>query len=240
MENHKVEKQVFLVEGMTCSSCELKIEHKLKQLDGVQNVKVSMVNSNVAVTYDTAKLSETEIIAVIQKLGYQAGIDSIDQIAKRKKNSINQILGIGIIIFAFYMIIKSTIGFNFIPQVDQSVGLGMLFVIGLLTSLHCIAMCGGINLSQCVAYQPQTETRWEKFKPSFLYNSGRVISYTIIGGIVGVVGSLVSFSGTSKAMVTIFAGLFMVLIGVNMLNLFPWLRRFNLGGLKTLWQSSLW
>ena len=33
---------------------------------------------------------------------------------------------------------------------DTKMGYGMLFVIGLITSVHCIAMCGGINLSQCI------------------------------------------------------------------------------------------
>ena len=31
---------------------------------------------------------------------------------------------------------------------ETGMGYGMLFVIGLITSVHCIAMCGGINLSQ--------------------------------------------------------------------------------------------
>lgn len=31
---------------------------------------------------------------------------------------------------------------------DASMSYGMLFVIGMVTSVHCIAMCGGINLSQ--------------------------------------------------------------------------------------------
>ncbi|HEX3046637.1 MAG TPA: sulfite exporter TauE/SafE family protein, partial [Bacillota bacterium] len=146
-------------------------------------------------------------------------------------------LGLGIIIFAVYFVIKSTIGFNFIPQVDKSVGYGMLFVVGLLTSLHCIAMCGGINLSQCVrAGEPATgapltsgaESKFTKFMPSLLYNSGRVISYTLIGGLVGALGSVISFSGSAKGIVAIIGGFFMVIIGINMLDIFPWLRRFKI------------
>lgn len=45
-----------------------------------------------------------------------------------------------------------------------------------------------------------------KLKPSLMYNSGRVISYTIIGGIVGALGSVVSFSGTAKGIVAILSG----------------------------------
>ena len=64
----------------------------------------------------------------------------------------------------------------------------MLFIIGLLTSVHCIAMCGGINLSQCMPLKLVEDSKTSKFntlRPSIMYNLGRVISYTLIGGIVG-------------------------------------------------------
>ncbi len=220
--------KVFQVKGMSCASCEMKIENRLRKLDGVKEVKASMASSSVTVTYDRDMIKAETLIATIQKLGYEAGFPG--ELKTAKRNSVNQMIGLGIIIFAFYMIIKSTVGFNFIPQVDSSVGYGMLFFIGLLTSLHCIAMCGGINLSQCiVADQPgSAESKWTKFRPSLLYNTGRVISYTLIGGIVGAIGSVVSFSGTAKGIVAIIGGLFMVVMGLNMLDIFPWLRRFRI------------
>ncbi len=117
--------------------------------------------------------------------------------------------------------------FNYIPQVNQSMGYGLLFfVVGLLTSLHCIAMCGGINISQCVSYRLGDNR--SNVKPSILYNVGRVISYTVIGGIAGGLGSVISFSGVAKGIVAIFAGVFMLSMGLNMLNVFPWLKKVSL------------
>jgi sulfite exporter TauE/SafE len=104
---------------------------------------------------------------------------------------------------------------------------GMLFIIGLATSLHCAAMCGGINLSQCLnASQPPQKGYKKTFMPALLYNGGRVISYTITGAIVGAAGSIVSVSGRFTGAVQLAAGLFMVLMGINMLGFFPALRRF--------------
>lgn len=54
--------------------------------------------------------------------------------------NVNQLVGIGIILLALYVIIKNTIGFNFIPEVNQSMGYGILFMVGLLTSLHLFSM----------------------------------------------------------------------------------------------------
>jgi sulfite exporter TauE/SafE/copper chaperone CopZ len=218
--------KVFQVGGMSCSSCEMKIEKGLRKLDGVKEVKASLAKSQVNVEYDSSVIEPETLMATIKKMGYE--VEASDKPAP-KKGSVNQLIGMGIIIFALYFIIKSTVGFNFIPQVDKSVGYGMLFVIGLLTSLHCIAMCGGINLSQCVTYQAvEGESRFTKFKPSLLYNTGRIISYTIIGGIVGAIGSVVSFSGSAKGIVAIAGGVFMVIIGINMLDIFPWLRKIKI------------
>jgi sulfite exporter TauE/SafE len=72
---------------------------------------------------------------------------------------------------------------------------------------------------------PATAGRW-RTQISQL-QTGRVISYTLIGGVVGSIGSVVSFSGKAKGIVAILAGVFMVVMGLNMLNIFPWLRKFN-------------
>ena len=135
------------VQGMSCPSCELKIENTLRKMEGVNEVKASMAKSQVTIKYDPVITAPEKFEAAIKKLGYEIVSPGKEE---KKGNSINQLIGIGIILFALYFIIKSTVGFNFIPRIDRSVGYGMLFVIGLLTSLHCIAMCGVINLSQSI------------------------------------------------------------------------------------------
>lgn len=224
------------IDGMTCTSCETRIENKLKKLPGVIDVKVSYSNASVQITYEPNAIGIGKIVETIEKLDYKVksnqGNRSMINNNEAKKNDkmpINQLIGIGIILLAAYLIIKNTIGFNFIPPITQNMGYGILFVIGLITSLHCIAMCGGINLSQCVSYKfsENDTSKLSKMKPSLMYNIGRVVSYTIIGGIVGALGSVISFSGAAKGIVAIISGLFMVIMGLNMLNIFPWLRKFN-------------
>jgi sulfite exporter TauE/SafE/copper chaperone CopZ len=209
----------------------MRIENALKKLEGVVDVKAIFSSSNVYITYDVNVVGLDRIIETIEKLDYKVKNKPGANVKKASedKMTINQLLGIGIILFALYVIIKNTIGFNFIPEVNQSMGYGILFVVGLLTSLHCIAMCGGINLSQCISYKSEDSapSKFSKLKPSLLYNSGRVISYTIIGGVVGALGSVISFSGAAKGIVAIISGVFMVIMGLNMLNIFPWLRKLN-------------
>lgn len=242
MENGILKKKLKL-EGMSCTACETKIENKLKKLAGVLEVEASYATSIVTITYDENKITLDEIIKAIEKLDYtvinveftkrdsvnRTNNDFSDAKSSTEKGSYNQLIIIGIIIFGIYMIIKNSIGFNFIPEITPNMGFGILFVVGLLSSLHCVAMCGGINLSLCVSYKfDQTDNnKFLKFLPSLMYNTGRVISYTIIGGIVGALGSVFSISNTGSAVISILAGAFMVIMGLNMLNIFPWLRKIN-------------
>ena len=224
-------KETIKIDGMTCISCERRIGKKLKQTKGVISAKVSYTQNHAECLYDEELISLEEIEQVIEKQGYtvirKENADStIDRIAK--------MLGVMVIIFALYRVLKYFGFTNFFyafPEAKENMSYGMIFIIGLLTSVHCIAMCGGINLSQCI--QPVTKTgdkehRWAALRPSFLYNLGRVISYTVIGGIVGALGSVVSFSEGAKGSVQIVAGIFMVIMGLNMLNVFPELRKFNI------------
>jgi sulfite exporter TauE/SafE len=63
------------------------------------------------------------------------------------------------------------------------------------------------------------------FKPAFLYNLGRVISYTSIGFIVGALGSVMVFSGELHGALKLAAGVLMVIMGINMLGILPQLSR---------------
>ncbi len=216
--------------GMTCVSCENKIERKLQDTKGITSAKVSYSAGTAIVSYDINMIKLKNIIDIIGQLDYKV-IKEIQKTAK--KTNLTKIFGTGIILFALYIII-SRLGllnvFNSFPLAEEGMGYGMLFVIGLLTSIHCVAMCGGINISQCVPRNTEStdNSKNSNLRSSILYNAGRVISYTIIGGFVGTIGSVVSFSGTSKGIVQLAAGVFMIIMGLNMLNMFPWLRRFNL------------
>ena len=87
-------------------------------------------------------------------------------------------------------------------------------MVGLLTSIHCISMCGAINLMT-------TFNRENKInlKRPVLYNLGRLISYTILGGIVGLIGSIISINEKVNGLIIIFASVVMMLMSLSMLNI---------------------
>lgn len=222
--------------GMTCVNCQNKIEKTLNHTDGVISANVSYDNATADIDYDEEKISQKEIIAVIERLDYE--------VILRKKAAgpnITNIVCMLVIIVSLYVMLQSMGILNLlVPSqlADTKMGYGMLFVIGLITSVHCIAMCGGINLSQCIPQMAQGETddtgKLATFQPALAYNIGRVMSYTAVGFVLGLIGFLIG-SGTEvglsiflQGILKIIAGLFMVIMGINMLGLFPWLRKFTI------------
>ncbi|CAH2212218.1 urease accessory protein UreH domain-containing protein [Tepidibacter aestuarii] len=194
------------VDGMVCNSCENIIENVLLEVDGVIKVNVVFKNSNVEITYDENKVNEKTLKKTIKNEGYE--------VIEKPNDSKKSTFGLLILIFSIFYIVKNTVGFNYIPEVNEEMGYGLIFIVGLLTSIHCIAMCGGIALSQSVNSNSNNKVR-----SSILYNIGRVISYTLIGGIVGGLGQIITPSGQFKGIVAVFAGIFMILLGLKMLNI---------------------
>ena len=224
MKGH-YKKSVYKIQGMTCTGCEDRIIRLLSRINGVEDIIVSFPKNALSFNYDAEHVDSDKIEEALSKAGYncmkERGTDKTQKSPDRNSFTVLQFVGLVIILLAIYMVVKNTIGFNFIPAITPGMGYGVLFLVGLLTSLHCVAMCGGINISQCVNQAKPTDGTAGKLKSSALYNTGRVISYTIIGGIVGALGSAISFSGPARGIVAIASGVFMVIMGISMLGIMP-------------------
>ena len=203
-------KKKLHIEGMTCAHCEKKITEALYQNSGIIDVKAKASKNLVHLEYDDSVINLEKMISDIERVGYFVSPVRVD--SKRTNLLIFMVLTVlGFLVLKY----GNSISFDFLPNIRQHMGYGALFIVGLLTSVHCIAMCGGINISQCNKYRG-TGT----FEPSLLYNLGRITSYTIIGGVIGGVGSVLSFSGQARGYVTLFVSFIMVLMAIRMLKLF--------------------
>lgn len=223
------------ITGMTCVNCQNKIEKKLTSTKGVIRAKVSYNKASAEIEFDEKKTSPEALTRVIQGLGY-----GVDQKKAGGPDLDKTMVTLAVIIW-LYAFLQHTGILNLLAPsqlADTKMGYGMLFVIGLITSVHCIAMCGGINLSQCLPQKSQEAAqdtgKLAAFRPALAYNMGRVVSYTAVGFVLGLVGFLigggseVGLSTFLQGILKILAGVFMVVMGINMLGLFPWLRKFTI------------
>ncbi|MDO6353926.1 sulfite exporter TauE/SafE family protein [Caloramator sp. CAR-1] len=190
------------VNDMTCSSCERKIENEIRKLDGITFVKASYKMGDVTVEFDDSLCNLEKVKIAIKKAGYSVEVDNVEKI-----------LELVVLILIMVLLYRLSNMFNITSALEGEVTYLILFIIGIFTSLHCVGMCGGIMLSQTFNFQGNS--KFSRFTPAILYNLGRVISYTILGGIIGAVGSIFSLSPYAKAFIMALAGIFMIIMGLN-------------------------
>lgn len=196
-----IKKEMLKVYDMTCTSCETKVEKALLNTEGVITARASYSGEWAEVEYDDNITSRNKLRESIIGAGYSTN-----------KSKDNKWLGIIIIAAVIMLLGFNTAGFD-MENMLSGASYAVLFIAGLFTSIHCVGMCGGIMLSQTVG--KEGSSKLEAIIPSLLYNAGRIISYTILGGVIGAVGSVFSLSFKSKAAVQIAAGIFMIIMGLN-------------------------
>jgi sulfite exporter TauE/SafE/copper chaperone CopZ len=200
------------IDGITCNNCRNKITNNLLNINNIK--KVNIVNNIATIEY-VHKLDKCLLIKTINDLGYFTEDKYINEDINLINNRISfkDIIFYTLIILIIYLIIYKILGFNIfnvIPNIDSSITYGMLFITGILTSIHCISMCGAINLAVSTG---------RSIKNPLLYNLGRVVSYTIIGGIVGLIGSVLSVNYIINGIIILFSSLIMFLYSLNMMGL---------------------
>jgi len=102
------------------------------------------------------------------------------------------------------------------------IDLSLVFVTGLLSSLHCVGMCGPIVLAYSLAGDvPRSSARFGGVAIHAAYNSGRILSYALLGAVAGLAGMAFSFVRTAGEYVSIVGGVIMIAAGLALLGLWP-------------------
>ncbi len=111
------------------------------------------------------------------------------------------------------------------PTLRRDMSYGLLILVGFLTSFHCVGMCGPL----IVGYTAKHAAMGHKsYGSHLLYGLGKTVSYTAIGGLFGIFGSVIAFTPYTQGIVGVAAGMFLILFGLHMLNVFPALRHFHI------------
>jgi sulfite exporter TauE/SafE/plastocyanin domain-containing protein len=109
--------------------------------------------------------------------------------------------------------------------------LPVVFFIGLTAGIStCMAIVGGLILGASARFAEKHPyaTSLQKFKPHLFFNLGRIVSYTVLGGVIGYLGSFLSLSTSVLGILTIAVGFVMLLLGVQLTEIIPGLNKFKL------------
>ena len=106
---------------------------------------------------------------------------------------------------------------------------GVMLSLGLVSSLHCVQMCGPLVLAYSVALKQSASSlipasRYRQLASHLAYNAGRILTYSALGAAAGLAGGTMGFvgrlAGLSGVAATVAGGL-MILAGLVMLNIIP-------------------
>lgn len=232
------------IKGIHCKSCKILIETEIDALAGVNKVAVNHQTGAAEIEFDDKKITKEKIFAEIKKLNYTADLPreiplgkrssfhgvNADEIADNAGDNKKFWTGLLIPIIVFlivgsYFLLKSFGGFELLAKLNEgNVGYGLIFIIGLLAGFHCVGMCGGL----VVAYSAsclKNDKKTNKFAPHLQYNLGRLISYSVIGAILGGIGSFFGINPIFTGIITVLAGFFMVIIGLSFIKSWPILEK---------------
>lgn len=221
---------------MHCAACEVLIERKFKKIQGVEKVEVSHVNGKAEISC-SCDPNLAELNRAVEADGYKVStwadryLSSVHDLPHRNtKRDYLEIGAVFLILMAGYQILKSL---DFLPKslgVSDNMSLGVVFLVGLVAAMStCIAVTGGLLLSVAAKYNERHPdlTGTQKFKPTIYFNFGRVVGYTVLGGLVGALGSVFTLSPRASGVMTIIASAIMLILGFQLLHLFPWMKRFT-------------
>lgn len=215
-------KQVISVTGMHCRSCEVLLEENISEIAGVRKVFASTKKRQVTVYGEN--LNKSQIINAIEGSGYQMSREDLPWISFNRKFLKELLAAIGI--FLGLYVFGKVLGLEkiLIPGSSATSSLLAVFTIGVTAGLStCMAIVGGLVLGISARHSEKhpNATPAQKFRPHLFFNLGRIVSYFVLGGAIGAFGSVFRLSGTLLGVVTIFIGLVMIGLGIQLLELFP-------------------
>jgi len=212
------------VSGMHCQSCCLLIDDELRTLPHVDTAKANLQNQQVEIIGRFADRATDQIIdelnAVLTRHGYSL---SLRPVAKNIAWSDFQIAIPVAIGFAILFVALQKVGLVNLVNADK-VNYGTAFVIGIIASLStCMAIVGGLLLSMSATFAKEGD----KIRPQLMFHGGRIVSFFIFGGVIGALGSTFTINTMANFILSLVIGLVMLILGVNLLDIFPWAKKFQ-------------
>jgi len=221
MENKKY---TFHVHGMHCSACAILTESEIGDLSNIKSVKSNLSDNTLEVIGDfgnkTPKQIAEELTIPLKSHGYTV---SVDKHVKDKNWSDFKIAVPIALGFAILFVLLQKAGLiNLVGGGD--VTYGTAFVIGIIASLSsCMAVVGGLLLSMSATFAKEGDT----IKPQVMFHVGRIVSFFVLGGVIGAIGSAFTLSTSASFILGLIIGLVMLILGINLLDVFPWAKKFQ-------------
>lgn len=212
------------VTGMHCSACPVLIESELQDLPEVSRAQASLKHNTVEVSGEfgdkTLGHVAQDLTAELKKHGY-----SLTPYRQRHSVSWQDFtlaIPIAAAFIAVFIILQKLGIVNLVTT--SNVTYGTAFMIGLIASVStCMAVVGGLVLSMSATFAREGD----KVKPQVLFHVGRLVSFFVLGGVIGALGSAFALGSTGTFILGFLVALILLVLGINLLDVFPWMKKLS-------------
>ena len=229
----------FHVNGMHCNACVILTESELSEVSGISRAKASLKNLNVEITGDfsarggpasgggdTPEAVAEYLSTVLKPHGYTLSLEKQNHLVKWSDFKIA--IPIALAFIVFFILLQKLGIVNLINA--SKVSYGTSFVIGLIASVStCMAVVGGLVLSMSANFAKEDDLsiplRASKVRPQILFHTGRLVSFFVLGGVIGALGSAFQLGITSTFILSFLVAVVLLILGINLLDIFPWAKK---------------
>lgn len=206
------------VTGTHCASCKILIEGVLNEQSGITHATVNLENKTV--TFDSALNIDSALLVgllnpKILGNGYRLSVEQQEG-KKNRDGTIWLALPIGLGLLALFFLVQKSGILNF--GLGGTVTPVTSLFIGLVASVSsCLAVVGGLVLSLSATV---SQDKVSDVRPMILFHVGRLISFAILGGVLGALGGAIGISLTATAILGLVASIVMIALGLNLVGVF--------------------
>ena len=214
------------------SGSDMAFRHKLKKIHGIRSTSVESTGEHVLQLHYHEPPDRQAIESLVVNEGFRfisieevkdqaAPATVFDEEPRRKWLEIGASL---LIIFAIYKILSAFNLVSLAPATTGALSFGGIFLIGIIAGASsCLAVTGGLLLAMAAKYNEVNEsmTKWQKFKPLLQFNIGRLISYFVLGGVVGLIGQTITLNTQMTGYMNMVVAFVMLYIALSILKLIP-------------------
>ena len=131
-----MEKKILPVMGMMCAGCSANVERKLKAIDGIKTVAVSLPGRTVMVEYDEKQVAPADMKQVIDSAGYELIIDEDTRVDALEKNSYRLLLKRMSLSWLFSLLTMS-VSMGWIAVGGRDAANQTMLIISLVNMIYC-------------------------------------------------------------------------------------------------------
>ena len=200
------------------------IEGELGDVSEVRSVRVSLKHNAVEVAGEFGNKTDEELAAEFSELlkghGYTLSVEK--QAAAKNWGEFKLAIPFALGVAVLFVLLQKTGLINLAG--DHSMSYGTAFVVGIIASLSsCMAVVGGLLLSMSATFAKEGD----RVQPQVLFHAGRLVSFFVFGGVIGMLGAAFTLSPAASLMLGLVVGVVLFVLGVNLLDVFHFARRFQ-------------